>query len=308
MRKEMKFCVIICALLLMFNCSTESIKIDENFNELATETDDNSSVDDSKLFQKITANKSVTFNTSNKSIDTDAKAETIFGNELKGWNNSIASISDNKLKIRLQAKAGTKGAMTSRINVGDGSKYRLTFNVKFAKGFDFSKGGKVGFGFFIGEGVTGGKSEEATQENRGGSFRVMWRTDNLNNGKPYFYPYVYYKDMKGTHGSDFKTENNSYVITHNKWYRIRLTINVNTGANKSDGYAKMQVSSDFGENYTKVWENDNMRWTGNSKEVNRKVKDLSFHVFRGGADSSWDGEDGTQSVYFDSLSWERLAK
>lgn len=305
MKKKIKFFAMAFTLLFMFHCSPENTVIDESADEAVEDTDDNSNIIDSSLFQKITSNNTVTFNSSNQSLNTTSSAESIFGNDIQGWDSGIASISDNKLKIRLQAGAGTNGAMTSKINVGDGRKYRLKFNVKFEDGFDFSRGGKIGFGFFIGDGVTGGNNTQATQQNKGGSFRVMWRTDN--GGSPYFIPYVYYKDMNGQFGDDF--DSNRYNnITDNKWYTIRLTVFVNSHENLADGYAKMQVSSDFGNTYTKVWEKNNMRWSGNSSSSNRKVKEINFHLFRGGANSSWDGNNGTQSVYFDSLSWERLAK
>ncbi|WP_418263696.1 polysaccharide lyase [Flavobacterium faecale] len=301
MKKKLKIITMVSFLLVFANCSSDS-EIKESGNNSIVEENDTFVNTSPTMFNRISSSNTVTFNTTDQQINSLSIAEAIFNNEISQWNNNIANISDNKLKIDLQASYGTSGAMTSLIDVADGAKYQLTFNLKFDEGFDWSRGGKVGFGFFIGDGVTGGNNLEATEQNKGGSFRVMWRKDTT--GNPYFIPYVYYKGMSGQYGDDFDTYRYNNLLK-NKWYRIRLTVHVNTLPEQKDGYAKMEVSSDFGENYTTVWEKNDMWWSGGT-EPNLKVKKINFHVFRGGGNSTWDGNNGTQSIYFDTLSWERL--
>lgn len=294
MKKNFPFCAIVCAFLVSISCSTDNLEI-EPYN--AQEIKDNT-----VSFERISSNNTVSFTTTNQSINSETTAETIFNNDISGWDNNIASISSNKLKIALQEAAGTSGAMECRLNVSDNAKYELVFDVKFASGFDFSKGGKVGFGFAIGDGVTGGRNTEATIDNKGGSFRVMWRTDN--GGAPYFHPYVYYKDMTGQYGTDFQSSRYNNVVA-NQWYRIRLTINVNTSSTSTNGVGKMEVSTNGGSSYTTVWNKTNIRWSG-ATTTNLKVKTLYFSTFRGGSDSSWEGSNGTQDIFFDNLSWKTL--
>ncbi len=294
MKKNLTLCAIVCTSLLILSCSTDNLEI-EPAEALELK-------DDTFTSNRISSNNTVNFNLANQAINSEVTAETIFNNDISGWDNNVASISSNTLKIGLQAAAGTTGAMECRIDVSDNAKYELVFDVKFASGFDFSKGGKVGFGFAIGDGVTGGRNTEATVDNKGGSFRVMWRTDN--GGAPYFHPYVYYKDMSGQFGTDFQSSKYNNVVA-NQWYRIRLTINVNTGTTSTNGVGKMEVSTNAGTSYTTVWNKTNIRWSGAST-TNLKVKTLYFSTFRGGSDSTWNGGSGTQSIYFDNLSWKTL--
>jgi hypothetical protein len=244
--------------------------------------------------------KMVNFNLPDGEVNTDASATTIFNSNVSGWDINLASISDNSLKITLPATAGTENGMECRIDAADNAKYELSFDVKFQSGFDFSKGGKLGFGFAIGAGVSGGRNTEATIDNLGGSFRVMWRTDN---GVPYFHPYIYYKDMQAQFGTDFESSKYKNIVA-DKYYRIRLTINVNTSPALANGYGKMEVSANGGAAYTTVWEKNDIRWSG-GEVADLKVKTLYFSTFRGGKDSSWDGSSA-QSLYFDNLNWKTL--
>jgi hypothetical protein len=44
----------------------------------------------------------------------------------------------------------------ANIDISDGSAYELDYDVRFHSQFDFSRGGKIGFGFLVGDGNTGG--------------------------------------------------------------------------------------------------------------------------------------------------------
>lgn len=293
-KKLILFIFFSVASFILIGCQVDDFELAEN-PEKASITEPElipttkSSINDSRW---------VGFNRSYTSINSETLAETIFDNKINGWDTGVARIDNNKLKISLPENAGTSNGMECRLDVTDNPKYQLYFDVKFQNNFDFSRGGKLGFGFAIGDGVTGGRRDQAVNENKGGSFRVMWRGDSA---EPYLFPYVYYKDMQDSYGTDFK--NKRFNITDNKTYRIRLTIKTNTSASNSNGYAKMEVRESGNKNYTEVWKTSSIRWSGNSSASKRNIKTFYFSTFRGGSDSDWDGNNGTQNIYFDNLKW-----
>lgn len=291
--------IIILQLPLLINCkANRQIKTDANYYK----TEEN----DESLLASLKENHSmnVNFNTNNQILNTEKKAETIFNNKISGWNKDDivtkgdVSIYKNKLKLVLPSMFGTKQGMVSKIEVPNKNAYQLEFDVSYEKGFHFSKGGKVGFGFAIGEGVTGGKTE-AIKALKGGSFRVIWLK---RNEKHYLAPYVYYQDMKGKYGKDF--EENKYLIQSGKEYSIRLTIKTNSHHKKKDGYAKMEIKESKERNYKVLWENANIRWSANQDDEMRKITYIYFNLFRGGGDDSYSGKGISQGVYFDNLGWK----
>ncbi len=240
----------------------------------------------------------ISFNQANASISTSSSAESLFGVNISGWDSGLGSIDANRFKINLPAGVGTSVGMEGRFDITDNIQYVLKKDLKFVDNFSFSKGGKVGWGFAIGDGVTGGRNTEATIDNKGGSFRLMWRTDS---GGAYLHPYVYYKDMTGQFGTDFISK--KYYISDNTTYNVRLTIKTNTSSTRKDGVAKMEVKCASCSSYTTVWSTTAIRWSGNSDSNARKIKTFYFSTFRGGSDSTWEGKSGTQGIFFDNLSW-----
>jgi len=89
------------------------------------------------------------------------------------WGDQVRSqVSGGRLRTTLTKNAlGGEGGVISRVDVPDGSEYQLQFDMMFDPQFDFSWGGKVGFGFLIGNGYTGGVPGT---DGNGGSFRLMW--------------------------------------------------------------------------------------------------------------------------------------
>ncbi|NJM80265.1 MAG: hypothetical protein HC854_12795 [Flavobacterium sp.] len=134
MKKCFSLYAIVCTSLVVISCSTDNMEIEPTNTQIIEDNTLNS--------ERISSNNTVSFTTSNQSINSETTAETIFNNDISGWDNNVASISSNTLKIALQEAAGTTGAMECRIDVSDNAKYELVFDVKFATGFDFSKGGK----------------------------------------------------------------------------------------------------------------------------------------------------------------------
>ncbi len=163
----------------------------------------------------------------------------------------------------------------------------------FANNFDFSWGGKVGFGFLIGAGNTGGVP--ATDGN-GGSFRIMWYKNN-STSPVFLKPYVYYKDQPGTYGNDFglKYPNNGTSISKGTWYTVKMYMKSNTGSN-TDGRIKLVI------NGTTLMDQA-IRWTTN--DLQRMVKHICFETFRGGAETYWQSTSNGD-IYFDNVSYTRL--
>ncbi|CAF1099580.1 unnamed protein product [Didymodactylos carnosus] len=129
----------------------------------------------------------------------DSSARADFGS-VTGWRNERAMISSGTLRITLLKHAlSGAGGIISNTKIPDGSAYEMDFDVKYHSQFDWSRGGKVGFGFGIGNGNTG--CNVATDGN-GGTLRLMWY-HNPSNGRVYLQPYLYHKDMPGPCGENF---------------------------------------------------------------------------------------------------------
>jgi hypothetical protein len=101
-------------------------------------------------------------------------AKSDFGS-VTGWNNNRAMISDGTLRITMEKNAlSAAGGLISNTEIPDGRAYELDFDVRFHSRFEWSRGGKVGFGFGIGNGNTGC---HLPIDGAGGSLRLMWYND-----------------------------------------------------------------------------------------------------------------------------------
>jgi hypothetical protein len=218
-----------------------------------------------------------------------------FGNISGTWKSENAYTYSNTARIRIPANSLSNGNIVN-IDVSDGTEYELTFKVRFGPNFQWSRGGKVGFGFAIGNGFTG--CRPAT-DGTGGTARLMWynpSNDKYNGGSdsPYFRPYVYYKDQPSTCGNSFGKQ--SSTLSKDRWYtvRIRVKSNLGTSTNGSvlytiDGVTLLSTS---------------IRWTTN--DTYRRIKEITFHTFRGGSDTYWESStDGL--IYYNDLNWTRIA-
>lgn len=247
--------------------------------------------EDASSARAIYSSRSVSF-THPTGTYTSAMATSDFGN-VSGWNQSRSYISSNRARATLVANTvGGSSGMTPNIDVSDGSEYELQFSVMFHSQFDWSRGGKVGFGFLIGDGNTGC---DKADDGLGGSFRLMWYRDD--NNRCYFRPYTYYKDMPENCGNSFgATYPSSGSLSKGTWYTVRMRVKSNTGTS-TNGRVQLWV------NGTSVLDRS-IRWTTN--DTKRKVRYISFHNFRGGSQSYW-ASSTVGYIYFDNLSWTRIA-
>jgi hypothetical protein len=192
----------------------------------------------------------------------------------------------------LKYQIGPSGGNVSRVDVLDAQEYQLSFDMKFAADFDWSAGGKVGFGFLIGEGNTGG---DPAWDGNGGSARIMWK--KRSDGTAALVPYLYYKDQPGTYGNEF---GKSYPATGSSlqkdtWYNVKIYVKSNTGWN-TDGQIRIVI------NGTTLMDQA-IRWTTN--DLQRLVKNVCFETFRGGAESYWQSAtDG--SIYFNNVTYTAI--
>ncbi|KHJ37441.1 hypothetical protein PBAC_24030 [Pedobacter glucosidilyticus] len=239
----------------------------------------------------IYSTRTVNWNNLSDGTYTNTEAVADFGN-VTGWNEARAYISSGTARVKLEPNAlSGAGGMISNIDISDGSEYELQYDVKFHSQFDWSRGGKVGFGFKIGEGNTGC---DKADDGNGGSARMMWYTDN--NGVTRLKPYIYYKDMPGTCGYDFgKAYPASGSIQKGTWYTIKIYVKSNTGTS-TNGRIRVTVEGET------ILDNA-IRWTTN--DAKRLINTMAFTSFRGGSDSYWESST-VGYIYYDNLSWTKI--
>lgn len=221
----------------------------------------------------------------------NANAAADFGT-ITGWKEQRTIISGKTLRVKLEKNAlSSAGGIVANINIDEGSEYEVEFKAKFHSQFDWSKGGKLGFGLRIGEGNTGC---DKADDGNGGSARMMWYTSG--NGDVKLKPYLYYKDMPDECGSGFNTAYPSNgSIEKGIWYTIKIYVKSNTGTN-TDGRVKFSVDGNTVLDRA-------IRWTTNDSK--RLINKLSFATFRGGSTPDWQSDtDGY--IYFDDLKWTKL--
>jgi hypothetical protein len=233
---------------------------------------------------------------------TAAQATTDFLN-LSGWDQSHAQIAAGKsggaCRATLMPNSLTDNGLYASVNLPQASAYQMDYDVKFDPNFNWGFGGKIGFGFLIGNGNTGG---DPAWDGNGGSLRMMWFSPNINSDRVYFQPYLYYKDMNGgpasgdvygdSMGKSFPT---SGSLLKGQWYHVHMYVKSNTGTNVN-GHAQIII------NGIVVLDQD-IRWTTN--DANRLINTLTLNTFRGGGDSSWE-TNTTDYVYYDNLSVQKI--
>lgn len=281
------------ALLLLVPVLFSACKKDANEGNIVEVDREKAIIDDDVAnTSAIYSSRSASFTRSDGTY-TLSQAEADMGDINGTWKN--ADIFSNQLRIRIPANSLSNGNIT-RIDVSDGTEYELTFRVRFGPTFYWSRGGKLGFGFHIGNGFTGcNKADDGT----GGTARLMWYNQNgtdvnSSGDAPYFRPYVYYKDMPSTCGNNFGKQ--SKTLSKNTWYTVKIRVKSNSGSS-TNGSVLYQI-----DGVTLL--SQSIRWTTNDSF--RKIKEITFHTFRGGSDTYWQANtDGL--IYYDDLSYTRIS-
>lgn len=217
---------------------------------------------------------------------------TDFGN-VTGWVDSRGMISNGNLRVTLLKNAlSGAGGIVANIDISDGTAYEVDYDIRFHSQFDWSRGGKLGFGFSIGDGNTGG---DPGWDGNGGTARLMWYQTDA--GRVFFQPYVYFRDQSGQYGETFgKSYPSTGSLVKGQTYHVHLYVKSNTGSN-TNGHVQYVIDG------TVVLDQD-IRWTTN--DAKRLIKGLTFHTFRGGSQTYWQSStDGY--IYYDNLQVHRIS-
>ena len=224
---------------------------------------------------------------------TTAKAQEDFGN-MSGWQPSRVAIDSKGIAVTLLAdKLSGSGGIVANVNLQPAPQYRVTYDVMFPEDFIWGRGGKVGFGFRLGDGNTGC---DKADDGNGGSARIMWYTDD--NGITKFKPYFYYYDMPDDCGDNLVSS--AYYpatgsLQKGKWYTIEMTVKSNLSENE-DGHIKVVIDGS-------TILDSSIRWT--NKNSKRLINRLAFSTFRGGSQDHWKVDQDTR-IFFDNLKCERI--
>lgn len=290
--KKSRFATVVAAITInafLIGCTKSSLGKKSDRNEsFVTELSSTTTIP--TLPATTTTTPSYVFNVGFTWLDglySLTQATTDFKNVL-GWAPARMNISAGKMKTTLAKNVvGPDGGLVSWIDVPDAAGYQLNFDMMFDSQFDFSAGGKIGYGFLLGEGYTGGVPGT---DGNGGSARLMWYKGW--DGRVYLKPYLYYKDQPGQYGNDFaKSYPATGSVAKGTWYSVKMLVKSNTGSN-TDGRIQIVI------NGTTVMDQA-IRWTTN--DLKRMINRVCFETFRGGADASWQSTtDG--HIYFDNVS------
>lgn len=205
--------------------------------------------------------------------------------ELEGYSSTERRrtwIENNSLKTTLIAnKAASASGLVARSILSDSYEtLTMEYRLKFQKGFDWSRGGKLP-GFSGGDGNTG---KDKADDGKGWSVRLMWR----ENGK--LIPYVYHYNQPKTYGDKF----NVSALTHfeaDRWYHIKIKTVVNTAANR-DGILEIDVDG------KRLFTKTNICYA--TEDGKREINQIRWAIFRGGSDETW-FSDKEQHIYFDDI-------
>ncbi len=188
--------------------------------------------------------------------------------------------------LKVVVPAGFYGPITGaqwRIPIEPADEYYFSYKLKFEKGFDFVKGGKLP-GLAGGDGNCGGNVPNGYD---GWSARMMF----WEGGKLSFY--VYFPDQSSKWGERLflKEQNGDTVrICPGGWHNITQYLKMNT-LGKVDGVLKGWFDG------RAVFFSDRMVFR---KDEKLKVDQVFYSVFMGGGDSSW-ASAKTEYICFDDF-------
>jgi hypothetical protein len=181
------------------------------------------------------------------------------------YNSFRSMIKDSVLQVTLAKNVvGVNGGTLSKFKLPAADQYELSFDLKFDQSFYFGAGGKIGFGFLVGEGYTGGVTGAA-----GGSVRLMWEGSFLK-------PYIYHPKQTGTWGEDFGKK---IPVAAGQWYNIKMKVSSTSVRIEVNGVVLLSASISF----------------------NAPITYLCFENFRGGSEDYWKSPQ-EDSFYFDNIS------
>ncbi|MBK0383938.1 hypothetical protein I5M32_13295 [Pedobacter sp. SD-b] len=257
-----------------------------------------------KVLKALGSGDWINFTTSGNKEYTSALAAGNFGPIVKnsGFDTGRAQIINHELKVTMLAhKLTGDGGVIGNFDIPDGPSYEVTYRVKFPSGFIWGgndKGGKLGFGFGIGDGNTGGDKSDGN----GGSVRLMWI--KLSNGKAVFKPYIYHTNMPDSYGDDLGLDYgyspNDQGLNTNTYYTIKIRVRSNTNADNISSHNNGELMMSVDGHTFLSRNNMNFAW----KSGKKWIRELLFQTFRGGKEDSW--KTGTDTyIYYDDIKFTK---
>lgn len=193
---------------------------------------------------------------------------------VSSWRENRAEIVDKTLRVKLMPGDVNHLGFYPQFNIVDGTSYEVAYDIKFAKGFIWRAGGKLGVGFGFGDVIAGGNPPNGN----GGSARITW--NQTSSGKKTFKPYLYFTGMPGKYGTnivntaDYPRDGTS--LKDDTWYTIKMRVKSNTEFN-ANGSIKVKI------NGLQILSSDTVNWGDNTGGKNKGwIKTLMFQTFRGG--------------------------
>lgn len=231
-------------------------------------------------------------------LSSDQQVETFDGSQLSSFGQAIiqhplthlvedAGVEDSKaVRVDYQGyERGSKRVVVSPA-IEPRTSYTLSYWVRFCKGFDFARGGKL-HGLGPAKPVAGGKAITAD----GWSARLMFRGDGG------LQTYVYHQDMKGVYG-DTKVAS-GFKFEPDRYYNVVMQVTLNQPAEKANGLVKVWVDDKL------LIEHEHLRFRDRVNSESH-IQRLMFNTFHGGSDPSWaprdaDGGYKTDCAFFDNI-------
>ena len=170
----------------------------------------------------------------------------------------------------------------SKLSIDSRDSLYLRYYVRFERGFDFGKGGKLP-GLGGGSANTGGHKPDGTD---GWSARIMWRAGGR------IVQYVYHPDQPTEYGEDFPWDFGGCpkFFTPGQWECVETYARMNDPG-KHNGVIVSWLNGE------KALEVTNLRFRD---RADLKIDKMLFETFFGGGDSSW-ASPRKQSASFDNF-------
>ena len=183
--------------------------------------------------------------------------------------------------LQVKYRAGEIWAQGSKVgykkSLPGGDTYISEYDLKFPKGFEFKRGGKL-------PGMCGGRCTTGCLPIHadGWSARFMWR----ENGRIVLY--LYHQNRPGRCGEDFDL---NFKATPGKWFHIKSQIKIDS-PDKDNGSIKIWV------NGKEALEKNDLRLRGATDGA--LIDKFNFVTFYGGSDSIW-APNNDNYAYFDNI-------
>lgn len=197
----------------------------------------------------------------------------------------------SSVALRARYVGGPMGSERMVVNVPLPASYvecTLNYDVRFARGFDFARGGKL-HGLGPAQKVTGGRPIRPD----GWSARVMFGEGGTAK------TYTYHQDQQGKYGEG-GTPARSFRFEPGQYYAVSLHVRVNDlGSEANDGFTRLYVDGQL------VEARENVRFRGVGGEETA-ISQFLFSTFHGGHTPEWaprdpKGDYATDYAYFDNI-------